>query len=112
MRRLIGVLLGKYGCFIRHAWGVCRASKVGYSDAGVARLVQVAGQGVGDAPVNGDFVGHAGVAPDGEVFDAEDGAREGVQQLILLRDQHRQHPGVVMPAVAPAADSVGRRMQP
>ena len=77
----------------------------------MGHLVQVAGQGVGDAAVDGDFVGHAGVAPDGEVLNAEDGAREGVQQLVLLRDQHRQHPGIVVPAVATAADSVSRRMQ-
>ena len=78
--------------------GCCQACKVICSDAGVARLVQVACQGVGDAAVDGDLVGHAGVAPNGEVLDAEDGAREGVQQLVLLRDQHRQHPGVVVPA--------------
>lgn len=66
-----------------------------------ADLVQVGCQWVGDPPVNGDLVRHAGVASHGEVLHCEDGAWERVQQLILLRDKHRQHPGIVMPAQEP-----------
>lgn len=61
-------------------------------------LIEIRGERVGDATIDGDFVGHARVAADCEVLDAEHGAWEGVQQLPMLRYEHGQHPREVVPA--------------